>query len=61
MLIVRTVDLKNNMSELFNNIVNNHEKLMIVRPKNKNVVIFSEERANELEKKEKELALLLKK
>lgn len=59
MLALRTVDLRENMSEFLKKAYAG-EKIIVTRPKAQNVAVVSEKRLKELEEKEKELAYILK-
>ena len=49
MIILRTVDLRNGFKRV-SQIINSGEKVLLVRPHNKNLVVLSESEYNMLEK-----------
>jgi antitoxin YefM len=59
MIALRTVDLRNDFRRV-SEIVSSGERVLIARPKNKNMVILSEEEYNDLEKAKRNALFLAK-
>lgn len=49
MIALKTVDMRNDFKKV-SDLVNSGEKVLIARPRNKNLVVLSEKEYNELEK-----------
>ncbi|MFV0529119.1 MAG: type II toxin-antitoxin system Phd/YefM family antitoxin [Lachnospiraceae bacterium] len=59
MIALKTIDIRNNFKKV-SDLINSGEKVLISRPRNKNLVVISEQEYNELEKSHRNAEYLAK-